>query len=103
MIGKLPSGDGLYSFLQRVRNPQPRTMSSLLIGGQQEKLPLTRCVFDFRASQVVLLIKNLPANAGDTKRNRFDPGVRKIPGGGHGNPLHILAWRISWAEEPGGL
>ena len=25
------------------------------------------------------------------------------PEGGHGNPLHILAWRMSWTEEPGGL
>ena len=95
VIGKFPSGDGLYSFLQRVQNPQPRTMSSLLIDGQQEKLPLTRGVFNVRASQVVLLVKNLPASAGDIKRNRFDLWVRKIPGGGHGNPLHILAWRIS--------
>ena len=23
-------------------------------------------------------------------------------GGGHGSPLQYLAWRISWAEEPGG-
>ena len=27
----------------------------------------------------------------------------RSPGGGHGNPLSILAWRISWTEEPGGL
>ena len=25
------------------------------------------------------------------------------PGGGHGNPLCIPAWRIPWTEEPGGL
>ena len=24
------------------------------------------------------------------------------PGGGTGNPLHILTWRIPWPEEPGG-
>ena len=29
------------------------------------------------------------------------PGSGKSPGGGHGNPL--LAWEISWTEEPGGL
>ena len=27
----------------------------------------------------------------------------RSPGGGHGNPLSILAWRIPWTEEPGGL
>ena len=51
----------------------------------------------------MLVVKNLPAHAGGIKRNGFDPWVGKIPGGGHGNPLHILAWRIPWTEEPGGL
>ena len=52
------------------------------------------------ASQVALMVKNLPANAGD--RFGFSPWVRKIP------------WRRSWqptpvflrslrTEEPGGL
>ena len=27
----------------------------------------------------------------------------RSPGAGNGNPLHILAWRIPWTEEPGGL
>ena len=49
------------------------------------------------------MVKNLPAYAGDAK----DPGL--IPGGKepleekmttHGS---ILAWRIPWTEEPGGL
>ena len=30
------------------------------------------------ASQMVLVLKNLPANVGDVK-DRFDPWVRKIP------------------------
>ena len=29
------------------------------------------------------------------------PGSGRSSGEGNGNPLHILAWRISWAEEPG--
>jgi len=37
------------------------------------------------------------------KRYRFNPWVRKIPGEGNGNPLHILAWEIPWTEEPGRL
>ena len=46
------------------------------------------------------------------KRHGFDLWVRKIPGGGHGNSIlacsilahsSILAWRISWTEEPGRL
>ena len=31
------------------------------------------------ASQVALVVKNLPANAGRYKRCKFDPWVRKIP------------------------
>ena len=38
-------------------------------------------------SQVVLLIENLPANAGDIRDVSLIPGSGKIPGGGHGNPL----------------
>ena len=37
------------------------------------------------------------------KRCEFNPWVGKIPGGGYGNSLQYVAWRISWAEEPGGL
>ena len=31
------------------------------------------------------------------------PGSGRSPGGGNGNPLSILAWKIPWTEEPGGL
>ena len=31
------------------------------------------------------------------------PGSGRSPGGGNDNPSSILAWRIPWAEEPGGL
>ena len=46
------------------------------------------------------MVKNLPV-----KRGHMDliPGLRRIPGGGNGNPLAILAWEIPWTEEPGGL
>ena len=33
------------------------------------------------------MVKNLPTNAGDAKRCRFDPWVRKIPAIGNSNPL----------------
>ena len=38
-------------------------------------------------SQVVLVVKNLPANAGDIRNAGSIPGLRRFPGGGHGNPL----------------
>ena len=30
-------------------------------------------------------------------------GSGRSPGGGHGNPLQILAWEVPWTEQPGGL
>ena len=42
---------------------------------------------EFRASQVVLLEKNLPVKAGDIRDTGLIPGSGGSPGGGHGNPL----------------
>ena len=39
------------------------------------------------ASQVVLVVKNPPANAGDIRDEGSIPGMGRSPGGGHGNPL----------------
>ena len=39
------------------------------------------------ASQVVLGIKNPPANAGDSRDMDLIPGSVRFPGEGHGNPL----------------
>ena len=39
------------------------------------------------ASQVVLVVKNLPANAGDIRNTGLIPGSGRFPGVGHGNPL----------------
>ena len=52
---------------------------------------------------MALVVKNLPANTGDSRDVSSIPGSGRFPGGEPGNPLHILAWRISWTEEPGGL
>ena len=47
----------------------------------------------FKASQVRLLVKNPPANAGRHKRHRFHPWVRKIP--------WRRAWPFTLAFSPG--
>ena len=39
------------------------------------------------ASQVRLVVKNLPANAGDIRDASLIPGWGRSPGGGHGIPL----------------
>ena len=53
-----------------------------------------------RASQMTLVVKNPPANAGDMGSI---PGSGRSAGGGHATHSGILARRIPWTEEPGGL
>ena len=56
------------------------------------------------ASQVALVVKNLPANAGDIRDAGSIPGWGRSPGGGHGNqlqypclenPMDRGAWRAT--------
>ena len=49
------------------------------------------------------MVKNTPANAGDIRDAGSIPGSGRSPGGGQGNHSSILAWRITWTEEPGRL
>ena len=55
-----------------------------------------------RASKVVLVVKNLPANAADMRQpqslGREDPLEEEMAPNSS-----ILAWRILWTEKPGGL
>ena len=39
------------------------------------------------ASQMAIVVKNPPANAGDERDSGSIPGLRRPSGGGHGNPL----------------
>ena len=39
------------------------------------------------ASQVALVVKNLPANVGDVRDSGLISGLRRSPGGGPGHPL----------------
>ena len=48
------------------------------------------------------MVKNPPANVGDTGDTGLIPGSGRSPEVGNGNPLSILAWKILWTEEPGG-
>ena len=49
---------------------------------------------------MALRVKNPPANAGDLGSI---PGLGRFPGGEMATHSSILAWRIPWTEEPGGL
>ena len=66
------------------------------------RIVLEEMAVRFQASQVVLVVKNLPAHAGDPGDRGSIPGSVRTPGGWHGK-VNILAWRILWTEELGGL
>ena len=51
---------------------------------KNETIPLP---YTIEASQVVLMVKNPPANARNTGDAGSIPGLKRSSGGGHGNPL----------------
>ena len=58
-------------------------------------ITLVVCTLDKVASQVVLVVENPPANAGDIRDMGSIPGSGGSPGGGHSNPL-----QYSYLENP---
>ena len=63
-------------------------------------LDLDTDIHDKRASQVALVVKNLPAMQETWVQclGPEDPLEKEMT-----THFSILAWRIPWAEEPGGL
>ena len=49
------------------------------------------------------MVKNLPANAEDIRDMGSIPGSGRSLKEGMATHSSILAWRIPWTEEPGGL
>ena len=54
---------------------------------ESEHIAVSKLKKDLRASQMELVVKNPPANAGDMKDIGSIPRSERSPGGGHGNPL----------------
>ena len=54
-----------------------------------------------RASQVALVVKNLPANTGDIRHWVPSLGQEDPLDEGMATHSRSLAWRIPWTEEPG--
>ena len=48
-------------------------------------------------------VKNPPVNAGDTKDVASTPELERSPEKETATHFSILAWRIPWTEEPGGI
>ena len=49
---------------------------------------------------MTVVIKNPPASAGDIRNMGLIPGLGRSEIATHSS---ILAWRIPWTEEPGGI
>ena len=47
------------------------------------------------------MVKNPPANAGDTRNVGLIPGLGGYLEEGMATHSSILAWRVLWTEEPG--
>jgi len=61
------------------------TLKSLL--HHHNSKAILQCSAFFRASQVALVVKNLPANAGDVRHTGSIPELGRCPREGNGNPL----------------
>ena len=49
------------------------------------------------------MVKSLPANAGDIRDAGLIPGLGRYQEEEMATHSSILAWKIPWVEEPGGL
>ena len=54
-------------------------------------------------SQVALVVKNLPASAGDARGTGSIPGLGRFPGSRKMATRSSIAWKIPWTEKPGRL
>ena len=67
------------------------------------ELPICPFLAWVGASQVALVVKNLPANTGDKEMRVQSLGWEDPLEEGTATHSRFLAWRIPWTEEPGGL
>ena len=75
----------------------PRLVFHLLLSVSQQLAESVYLAYmqSARGSQVALVVKNSPANAGDRSDASSIPGSGRSPGGGHGNSL-----QYSFLENP---
>ena len=84
--------------------PPFRPRLSILVGEPGPLVPGYRLLPALRT----LVVKNLPANAGDSRDAGSSPGLERSPGGGNGNPLQYSCLgkshgqRILVGYNPGG-
>ena len=81
-------------------SPNSYFLEKLVVYTYSIYLPLNSLI---RASQVALMVKNPPANAGDIRDVGSILGWERSPGEGNGNPLQYSCLENSGTEKPGGL
>ena len=87
-------GEGVEGYIGSLRLPDTDYVSKIhLLHWQLGSLPLVPLGKPVSgpyiyASPVALVVKNLPASAGDIRDAGLIPGLGRSPGGGHSNPLH---------------
>ena len=52
---------------------------------------------------MLLVVKNLSSNAGNTRDTGLIPGSGRPPRGSMSTHFSILSWRIPWTKGPGGV
>ena len=79
----------------------------MIVSGRQQRDSTTHIcesiLPQMGASQVVLVVKNLPASAGDIKTCVQSLGQEDSLEKEMATHFSLPAWRILWTEEPGGL
>ena len=78
-------------------------ITQILFFTLESNTPLQISSTAVRVSQVVLAVKNPPANAGDLRVAGSIPGFGRSLEEGMVTHSSVLVWRIPWTEEPGGL
>ena len=77
--------------------------SALTVGMERSELfrkaNIYMVVFQWRAPQVALAVKNLPPSAGDLRDAGPTPGQKDSLEEGTANYSSIFAWKIPWTEE----
>ena len=73
--------------------PGPGTLEIMTPKSQLLRRAMNCCQTEIKIyvsnNQVALVVKNLPANAGDLRDVGSIPGSERFPGGAHGNPLQF--------------
>ena len=76
-----------YTALNAFKRKELRDKNKTFNMGIQRKKKLRKASEKERSYQVVRVVKNLPANAGELRDVGSIPGLGRSPGEGQGNPL----------------